>query len=70
MNKNLEKADGLVVDCLPNGQFMVEIEDRTMRCYISGKMQQHKIKVLLNDKVIVVYPTGLSETVGRIIFRK
>ena len=61
---------GEVVDVLPGTTFRVKLEDidKEIICYLSGKMRQFKIKVLLGDKVEVeMSPYDLDK--GRIIHR-
>ena len=64
------KVEGEVVDVLPNATFKVKIgEKNTVLGYISGKMRQHDIKILLGDKVeIDLSPYDLTK--GRIVRRK
>lgn len=70
--ENVE-LDGIVIDCLKAGMFMVEIETNTdtkhhVLCTLSGKMRKNYIKVLLGDKVDVkVSPYDLSK--GIITYR-
>ena len=71
----MSKADymtfeGEVTDVLPNNTFKVKIEERPepILTYLSGKMRQHKIKVILGDKVDVEM-TPYDLTRGRISFR-
>lgn len=46
------KLDGKVTDVLPNAMFRVQLETgQNVIGYISGKMRQHDIKVLLGDTV-------------------
>ena len=46
------KLEGKVTDVLPNAMFRVELETgQNVIGYISGKMRQHDIKVLLGDTV-------------------
>jgi translation initiation factor IF-1 len=63
------KMDGRVVDVLPNAMFRVEInENSTVIGYISGRMRQNDIKILLGDTVEVEFsPYDLSK--GRITRR-
>jgi translation initiation factor IF-1 len=63
------RIEGTVVDCLPNAMFRVSIPTgNTVMGYISGKIRQHDIKVLLGDKVIMEFsPYDLSK--GRITRR-
>jgi len=61
---------GQVVDVLPGTTFKVKLDDvdREIICYLSGKMRQFKIKVLLGDKVEVeMSPYDMDK--GRIIHR-
>lgn len=62
-----ETIPGKVIEALPNLEFKVELGDRTVRCYLSGKMRLHRIKVLIGDRVSIVFPPGSS--VGRIVRR-
>jgi translation initiation factor IF-1 len=64
------KMDGKVVDVLPNAMFrVVLIAGSTVTGYISGKMRQHDIKILLGDTVEVEFsPYDLSK--GRITRRR
>ena len=44
--------DGKVTEVLPNATYRVTIENgNIILAYISGKMRQHNIKVLLGDEV-------------------
>lgn len=63
------KMDGVVVDVLPNAMFRVEMEPgRTVIGYISGRMRQNDIKILLGDTVSIEFsPYDLSK--GRIVKR-
>lgn len=62
--------NGTVVDLLPNAMFRVTVETGpTVIGYISGKMRQNDIKILLGDTVEMVFsPYDLSK--GRIVRRK
>lgn len=64
------KLDGSVIDVLPNAMFKVKLESGpTIMGYISGKMRQHDIKILLGDTVEVEFsPYDLSK--GRITRRR
>lgn len=64
------KMDGEVVDVLPGTTFRVKLDgvDKEIICYLSGKMRQFKIKVLLGDKVEVeMSPYDMDK--GRIVLR-
>jgi translation initiation factor IF-1 len=64
------KLNGKVIDVLPNAVFRVTLETGPMVTgYISGKMRQHDIKILLGDSVEIEFsPYDLSK--GRITRRK
>ena len=64
------KMDGKVIDVLPNAMFRVEMNPgTTVIGYISGRMRQNDIKILLGDTVEVEFsPYDLSK--GRITRRR
>ena len=64
------KIDGVVTEVLPNAMFRVKMpNDSIVIGYISGKMRQHDIKILLGDTVEVEFsPYDLSK--GRITRRR
>jgi translation initiation factor IF-1 len=64
------KMDGKVIDVLPNAMFKVELgEGPTVIGYISGRMRQNDIKILLGDTVEVEFsPYDLTK--GRITRRR
>lgn len=63
------KFDGEVVDVMPNATFKVKLETgNTVLGFISGKMRQNEIRILLGDSVeLEMSPYDLSK--GRIIRR-
>ena len=72
MAKNSEILDfeGRIIEVLPNSTFRVQVDNTEHRliCYMGGKLKQHKIKVILGDRVkMEVSPNDLSK--GRIVFR-
>ena len=71
MAKKEEKLtlEGKVVEALPDASFRVEIEGgQVVFAYLSGKLRQHRIKVLVGDRVLVEFsPYDLTK--GRIIRR-
>ena len=71
MAKNSEVIEltGSVVDVLPNSTFKVKVNTtHEVLCYRSGKLKQHKIKVILGDNVkLEVSPYDLTK--GRITYR-
>ena len=71
MAKNSEVIEltGSIVDVLPNSTFKVKVNTtHEVLCYMSGKLKQHKIKVILGDNVkLEVSPYDLTK--GRITYR-
>jgi translation initiation factor IF-1 len=69
MNKELIEYDGSIIDMLPNQMFRVELENgHQITCYTSGRMRQHKIRLVQGDRVRVeMTPYDLSK--GRITLR-
>ncbi len=63
------EIEGSVVEALPNAFFRVELDNgHKVLAHISGKMRQHYIRILPEDRVIVELSTyDLSR--GRIIYR-
>jgi translation initiation factor IF-1 len=68
--ENTLKIEGDVIDVLPNATFKVKLDnDMVVLSYISGKMRQHEIRILMGDKVeLEISPYDLSR--GRIVRRK
>ncbi len=63
------ELEGIVVEALPNTQFMVELENgHKVLAYLSGKMRKYYIRILLGDKVRVEL-TPYDLTRGRITYR-
>ena len=62
--------EGSVIEVLPNATFRITLTSgQTVMGFISGKMRQHNIKILLGDKVEIEFsPYDLSK--GRITRRK
>lgn len=63
------EIEGSVVEALPNAMFRVELSNgHKVLAHISGKMRQHYIRILPEDRVIVeLSPYDLSR--GRIVYR-
>ena len=61
--------DGEVVEALPNAMFRVELANgHKVLAHISGKMRQHYIRILPEDRVVVeLSPYDLTR--GRIVYR-
>ena len=69
MKKEKIEVEGIVLECLPNANFDVELGNgHKVLAYASGKMRIHYIKILKGDKVLVqLSPYDLSR--GRITYR-
>ena len=63
------EIEGSVVEALPNAMFRVELTNgHRVLAHISGKMRQHYIRILPEDRVVVeLSPYDLSR--GRIVYR-
>ena len=63
------EVEGKVVEPLPNAMFRVELTNgHRVLAHISGKMRQHYIRILPEDRVIVeLSPYDLTR--GRIVYR-
>lgn len=63
------EVEGVVVEAKPNANFIIKLENgHEILGYISGKMRQHYIRILPNDRVIVeLTPYDLNR--GRIVYR-
>lgn len=69
MKQNLIEMEGVVIETLPNAMFRVSLSNGCLvLAYISGKIRQHSIRILLGDRVKVeLSPYDLSK--GRITYR-
>src|SRR6185437_14938879 len=63
------EIEGSVIEALPNAMFRVELTNgHKVLAHISGKMRQHYIRILPEDRVIVeLSPYDLTR--GRIVYR-
>jgi translation initiation factor IF-1 len=63
------EVEGKVVEPLPNAMFRVELDNgHKVLAHISGKMRQHYIRILPEDRVVVeLSPYDLDR--GRIVYR-
>src|SRR4051794_12467833 len=63
------EMEGAVVEALPNAMFRVELANgHKVLAHISGKMRQHYIRILPEDRVVVeLSPYDLTR--GRIVYR-
>ncbi|WP_224778906.1 translation initiation factor IF-1 [Leucobacter sp. Psy1] len=63
------EVEGRVLEALPNAQFRVELTNgHIVLGHISGKMRQHYIRILPEDRVVVEL-TPYDLTRGRIVYR-
>ena len=61
---------GTVEEVLPANMYRVKVDNmpNPLLCYMGGKLKQHKIRIILGDKVkIEVSPYDLSK--GRVTYR-
>jgi len=67
--KEAIEVEGTVIESLPNATFRVELANgHKVLAHISGKMRQHYIRILPEDKVLVeLSPYDLTR--GRITYR-
>ena len=66
-NDNID-LEGLVVEVMPAGNFLIDVDGDRVLGYLSGKMRMHKIRIVLGDLVTVqVSPYDMSK--GRITRR-
>ena len=63
------EMEGTIVEALPNAMFRVELSNgHKVLAHISGKMRQHYIRILPQDRVVVeLSPYDLTR--GRIVYR-
>ena len=52
--ENIIEVEGVVVETLPNTKFIVELANgHKLTAYISGKLRDNNIRILLGDKVVL-----------------
>lgn len=63
------EVEGTILESLPNAMFQVELDNgHKVLAHISGKMRQHYIRILPEDRVVVeLSPYDLTR--GRIVYR-
>ena len=63
------ELSGRVIEVLPNTMFRVQLENNQIVIgYISGRMRQYGIKILLGDRVLIEFsPYDLAR--GRVVRR-
>ncbi|HAZ64848.1 MAG TPA: translation initiation factor IF-1 [Armatimonadetes bacterium] len=66
------EVEGVVRECLPNAEFLVEIEvdgqPHQLHAHVSGKIRMHYIRILPGDRVLVEL-TPYDPGRGRILYR-
>jgi translation initiation factor IF-1 len=63
------ELEGSVVEALPNAMFRVELDNgHRVLATISGKMRQHYIRILPQDRVVIEL-SSYDLTRGRIVYR-
>ena len=67
---DLIELTGTVEEVLPGSMYRVKIDDmpNTLTCYTGGKLKQHKIKIILGDRVKIEV-SAYDLTKGRVIYR-
>lgn len=71
MSKNdLLELTGIVDEVLPGSMYRVKIDEMNniITCYTGGKLKQHKIKIILGDRVKLEV-SAYDLTKGRITYR-
>jgi len=68
-NDGIIELEGEIVDVLPNQMFKVKLaNEHVITCYTGGKLRQHRIRLVMADKVKVeMSPYDLNK--GRITYR-
>lgn len=60
---------GKVIEVMPAGKFLIDVDGTNVLGYLSGKMRQYKIRIVLGDSVTVEV-SPYDTTKGRITHRK
>ncbi len=71
MSKNdLIELTGTVEEVLPGSMYRIKLDNMQsiITCYTGGKLKQHKIKIILGDKVKVEV-SAYDLTKGRVTYR-
>ena len=68
-NDGAIELEGSIIDVMPNQTFKVQLEnDHVVVCYTSGKLRQHRIRLVLGD-LVKIEMTPYDMTKGRITYR-
>ena len=67
---DLIELTGSIEEVLPGSMYRVKIDDvnSIITCYTGGKLKQHKIKIILGDRVKVEV-SAYDLTKGRVTYR-
>lgn len=67
---DLIELTGTVEEVLPGSMYRVKLDNNTntLTCYTSGRLKQHKIKIILGDKVKIEV-SAYDLTKGRVTYR-
>lgn len=67
---DLIEVTGKVEEVLPGSMYRVKLDDMpsTVTCYTGGKLKQHKIKIILGDRVKVEM-SAYDLSKGRVTYR-
>ena len=70
MSNELIELTGAVTEVLPNSTYRVKVDnmEHVMLCYLGGRLKQHKIKIILGDKV-KIETSSYDLTKGRVTYR-
>ena len=70
MSKALIELTGAVTEVLPNNTYRGKVDnmEHVMLCYLGGRLKQHKIKIILGDKV-KIETSAYDLTKGRVTYR-
>ncbi|XAO72551.1 MAG: translation initiation factor IF-1 [Candidatus Vidania fulgoroideorum] len=66
--KNIKIYIGKVIKNLSNSMFLVQVKNKEIVCYISGKIRINYIRIMNGDKVKIEVDSK-NENKGRIIYR-
>lgn len=70
MAKKSNNPMGIIIECLPNLTYRVELEDgKTYIAYMAGKMKVARIHLQIGDRVEVVLDPLGGKATNRIIWR-
>ncbi len=67
---DLIELTGTIQEVLPGSMYRVKVDNlnAVLTCYTGGKLKQHKIKIILGDRVKIEV-SSYDLTKGRVIYR-